>query len=98
MRIPIHTSVIALFPALTLLADDFRQLRLVAPGEGATVPLLSNGQKDFLDWEATGFWNRDLDFSHRQRFDKLYDGFDDFPGGTINERVEAYVLSLGFTP
>ena len=52
----------------------------------------------FLDWEATGFWNPDSDFNHQRRFDKLYAGFDDFPGGTINARVEAYVLSLGFTP
>ena len=51
----------------------------------------------FLDWEATGFWNRDPNFNHQQRFDKLYTGFDAFPGETIHERVEAYVLSLGFT-
>ena len=51
----------------------------------------------FLDWEATGFWNRDPGFNHMARFDHLYHGFDAFPGDTINQRVEAYVLSLGFT-
>ena len=51
----------------------------------------------FLDWEATGFWNGDVGFNHRQRFNKLYEGFNEWPGETINERVEAYVLSLGFT-
>ena len=29
--------------------------------------------------------------------DKLVRGFDRWPGETINERVEAYVLSLGFS-
>ena len=51
----------------------------------------------FLDWEATGFWNRDPRFNHMALFNHLYHGFDAFPGDTINQRVEAYVLSIGFT-
>lgn len=52
----------------------------------------------FLDWEATGFWNNSHWFRHEKLFNKLYDGFDQFKGRTINDRVEAYVLDLGFTP
>ena len=51
----------------------------------------------YLDWEATGFWNGDPNFNHRRRFNDLVSGFDQWPGETIHERVEAYVLSLGFT-
>ena len=48
------------------------------------------------DWEATAFWNTDRDFVHAKRFDLLVAGFDAFPGGTIHERVEAWVRSCGF--
>ncbi len=51
----------------------------------------------YRDWEATGFWNRDPNFSHRDRFNYLVEGFQKWPGETINEKIEAYVLSLGFT-
>ena len=51
----------------------------------------------FLDWESTGFWNGSSSFNHQRLFNNLYHGFDQWPGATINERVEAYVLSLGFT-
>ena len=51
----------------------------------------------YLDWESTGFWNGSASFNHRNLFDKLVAGFDRWPGKTINERIEAYVLSLGFT-
>lgn len=52
----------------------------------------------YRDWEATGFWNGQLKFSHRNLFNKLIRGFDAYPGKTVNERVENYVLSCGFTP
>ena len=52
----------------------------------------------WLDWEATAFHNRSTYFNHEKLFDKLVAGFDRWPGDTINERVEAYVLDLGFTP
>ena len=51
----------------------------------------------YRDWESTGYWNRDASFCHARLFDKLVAGFDRWPGETINQRIEAYVLSLGFT-
>ncbi len=51
----------------------------------------------YLDWEATGFWNPDPGLNHADRFDHLVEAFMDFPGATINDKVEAYVLDLGFT-
>jgi len=50
----------------------------------------------YLDWEATAFWNPSPTFNHEKLFLKLVRGFDRWPGDTINERVEAYVRSLGF--
>lgn len=53
----------------------------------------------YLDWEYSGLYNSDSKgFNHRNRFDKLVRGFDRFAGATLNERIAAYVLSLGFTP
>ena len=52
----------------------------------------------WLDWEATAFWNPSPNFCHAKLFDHLVRGFDRWPGDSINERVEAYVLDLGFTP
>ena len=50
------------------------------------------------DWEATAFWNRNVKFAHAERYDKLVEGFkENFPADTVRERVEKYVLSLGFT-
>ena len=51
----------------------------------------------YRDWESTGFWNPSPAFNHKRLFDHLYAGFKKWPGKTINERIEAYVLSLGFT-
>ena len=51
----------------------------------------------YRDWESTGFWNPSPAFNHKRLFDNLYAGFNKWPGKTINERIEAYVLSLGFT-
>lgn len=51
----------------------------------------------YLDWECTGFWNTSIEFRHDILFDKLVEGFQRWPGDTINEKVENYVLSLGFT-
>jgi len=50
----------------------------------------------YLDWESTGFWNPDIRFSH-EAFSALVHVFDAYPGATINERVEAYVISLGYS-
>ena len=49
------------------------------------------------DWETTGFWNPSVNFRHDRLFNHLVRVFDEYPGDTIRERVEAYVLSLGFT-
>ncbi len=51
----------------------------------------------FRDWESTGFWNGNYSFNHANLFYHLYNGFDKWPGETINERIEAYVRDLGFT-
>ena len=51
----------------------------------------------YRDWESTGFWNPSPSFNHERLFNHLYSGFKKWPGKTINERIEAYVLSLGFT-
>ena len=51
----------------------------------------------WLDWEVTAFHNRSTGFNH-EKFLPLPRGFDRWPGDTIHERVEAYVLDLGFTP
>ena len=53
----------------------------------------------YLDWETTGFWNRGHGFQHKGLFDNLVGGFKkNYPAPTIQESVEKYVLSLGFTP
>ena len=51
----------------------------------------------FLDWESTGYWNEEARWNHETQFNKLYKVFDAYPGKTINERIEAYVLGLGIT-
>ena len=60
--------------------------------------LLGVSEEDLArDWEATALWNPYDHFNHAARYDRLVRGFDRWPGGTINERVEAYVLSLDFS-
>lgn len=49
------------------------------------------------DWEVTVFQDGDLNFRTDRLYEKLVAGFDRWPGETLQERVEAYVLSLGFT-
>ena len=52
----------------------------------------------YRDWEITGFSNNaKMAFRHETRFDFLVCGFDAYPGKTLAERVEGYVLSCGFT-
>lgn len=51
----------------------------------------------YKDWEATGFWNPDPHFNHKNRFDHLVAVFAKYPGKNINEKIENYVLSCGFT-
>lgn len=49
------------------------------------------------DWEFTAFGGQGSYFLHKTHFLKLLKVFDDYPGETINNRIEAYVKSLGFT-
>jgi len=51
----------------------------------------------YLDWEATGFWNSSPLFCHKNLFNHLVDGFQKLPGQTLHEKIENYVLDLGFT-
>ena len=51
----------------------------------------------YRDWESTGFWNGSASFCHKRLFDHLVAGFNKWPGDTINDKIEAYVLALGFT-
>ena len=51
----------------------------------------------YKDWEATAFFNSKMSFALETRFDKLIALFNAYPGATLNERIEAYVLSNGFT-
>ena len=49
------------------------------------------------DWEVTGFVKHGTGFHHKPRFDALMKGFEKYPGGTANARIEAYVKDCGFT-
>lgn len=51
----------------------------------------------YIDWEVTGFWNKDVNFNHKDRFDHLVKVFNAYPGKTLNGKIENYVLALGFT-
>ncbi len=51
----------------------------------------------YRDWEFTAFCTSNLNFTQKDRFDHLVKVFDKYPGDTVNARIEAYVLSLGFT-
>ena len=51
-----------------------------------------------VDWEVTGFRNRNPNFNHERLYDRLTAGFQErHPAATVRERAEAYVKSLGFT-
>lgn len=49
------------------------------------------------DWELSRVWNGKADFTYEQRLVRLVRVFDDYDGETLNERIEGYVRSLGFT-
>jgi len=52
----------------------------------------------YRDWEISAFRNSSIAFNHRRHFFGLLKVFDAYPGKNINEKVEKFVLSLGFTP
>lgn len=68
-----------------------------------TIAFLLNGllgvaEEDlFRDWESTGFCLSNMGFQHKGSFIPLVQSFDQYPGQTLNARIEAYIKSLGFT-
>ena len=50
-----------------------------------------------LDWEITVFSTRNMGFAHPERYDRLIEGFMKYPGATMREKVEAFVVEQGFT-
>ena len=50
-----------------------------------------------LDWEITVFSTRNMGFAHPERYDRLIEGFMKYPGATMREKVEAFVIEQGFT-
>ncbi|MBQ6135827.1 MAG: tyrosine-protein phosphatase [Kiritimatiellae bacterium] len=48
------------------------------------------------DWEASAFSTQMPSFTHERRFRKLLSVFDKYPGATLCERVEGFVLDCGF--
>ena len=48
------------------------------------------------EWELSRVWNDRDDFTYEQRLSRLVSVFDAYEGKTLNERIEGYVLSLGF--
>ena len=60
--------------------------------------LLGYSEADLLlDWELTAFCSSSSDFKRKTRYDKLVAAFAEFPGTCARERVEGFVLSLGFS-
>lgn len=49
-----------------------------------------------LDWELTVFSTRNIGFAHKERYDRLVEGFMKYPGATMREKVEAFVVEQGF--
>ena len=48
------------------------------------------------DWEVSAFSTQMPNFTHERRFRKLLSVFDKYPGATLCERVEGFVLDCGF--
>lgn len=60
--------------------------------------LLGVAEEDLRkDWEFSRYWHKDADFSYKRRLARLVEVFSAYPGGSLCERIEGYVLSLGFT-
>ena len=68
-----------------------------------TVSFLMNGllgvsEEDlYYDWEGTGFCQTGTDFQHRNCITPLVRSLNNYPGETLNDRIVAYIKSLGFT-
>ena len=49
------------------------------------------------DWDATALWDNERDwFNRNNSYAVLLTVMDKYPGSTLNERIEAYVKSIGF--
>ena len=49
------------------------------------------------EWELSRIWNDRDDFTYEKRLVGLVSVFDSYEGKTLNDRILAYVLSLGFS-
>lgn len=59
--------------------------------------LLGVSREDLIrDWEFSRIWNGLAHFTYENRLVRLEKVFDAYPGETLNDRVAAYVMSLGF--
>ena len=60
--------------------------------------LLGVAPEDLVrDWEASALWKDERDwFNRNNTYAALLAVMDRYPGATLNERIEAYVLSTGF--
>ena len=60
--------------------------------------LLGVAPEDLVrDWEASALWKDERDwFNRNNTYAALLAVMDRYPGETLNERIEAYVLSTGF--
>ena len=56
-----------------------------------------SGADMLLDWEITVFSTKNMGFAHKERYDRLVEGFMKYPGATMREKVEAFVVEQGFT-
>ena len=60
--------------------------------------LLGVPREDLIrDWELSRIWNGQERFTYEKRLVRLERVFDSYQGGTLNERVASYVMSLGFS-
>ena len=61
--------------------------------------LLGVAPEDLVrDWEATALWKDERDwFNRNNTYAALLAVMDKYPGETLNARIEAYVLSTGFS-
>jgi len=51
----------------------------------------------FLDWECSAFRNTADEFCLESYFDKMIEAFQNLPGDTLCQKMEYYIISLGFT-
>ena len=49
------------------------------------------------EWELSRVWNGREDFTYEKRLVRLVSVFDAYEGKTLNERIQGYIMSLGFS-